>query len=113
MREELKATLARREFIRRAAAGTVIVAFGGGLYVISDDLTKEARAQGRGDGRSRVPPGQRVIDALKPMGGEPGEPSPGKFRLKVHGEVQAPYELDFAALLALGQVDLAVDVHCV
>jgi DMSO/TMAO reductase YedYZ molybdopterin-dependent catalytic subunit len=113
MREDLVATLARREFIRRAATGTVIMAFGGALYVVSDDLTKEARAQERGDGRPRLPPGQRVISALKPMGGEPGEPSPGKFRLKVHGEVQAAYELDFAALMAMAQVELAVDVHCV
>ena len=111
--DEWQARLARREFMRRAAAGTVIVAFGGGLYVISDDLTREARAQERGDGRPRVPPGQRVITALKPMGGEPGEPSPGKFRLKVHGEVEAPFELDFAGLLAMPQVELALDVHCV
>jgi len=113
MREHVFENLARREFIRRAAAGTVIVAFGGGLYFISDDLTREARAQERSDGRPRVPPGQRVISALKPMGGEPGDPSAAKLRLKVHGEVQAPFELDFAALLAIPQVELALDVHCV
>ena len=102
--DEWKARLARREFIRRAAAGTVIAAFGGGLYVLSDDLTREAQAQERGDGRKRVPPGQRVISSLKPMGGEPGEPSPATYRLKVHGEVQTPFELDFAGLLAMPQV---------
>jgi DMSO/TMAO reductase YedYZ molybdopterin-dependent catalytic subunit len=107
------ALIQRREFIRRAASGTMILAFGGGLYVLSDDLTREAQAQERGDGRRRVPPGQRVISALKPMGGEPGEPSQAKFRLKVHGEVQSPFELDFAALLAMPQVEPSVDVHCV
>jgi DMSO/TMAO reductase YedYZ molybdopterin-dependent catalytic subunit len=112
-KDALSTNLARREFIRRAAAGTVIVAFGGALYAISDDLTREAQAQERADGRPRVPPGQRVISALKPMGGDQGDPSPGKFRLKVHGEVEAPFELDFAGLLAMPQVELGADVHCV
>jgi DMSO/TMAO reductase YedYZ molybdopterin-dependent catalytic subunit len=111
--DDLKQRMERREFIRKATAGTVIVAFGGGLYVISDDLTRQAQAQQRSDGRPRVPPGQRVIGSLKPMGGEPGEPGQARFRLKVHGEVQAPFELDFAGLLAMTQVERALDVHCV
>ncbi len=110
---ELRAAIARRRFIQQAAAGTIIVAFGGGLFVIAEDLTRAAHAAPRTDGRPRVPPGQRLISALKPMGGEPGDPSLAKFRLKVHGEVESPFELDFASLLALPQVAQTCDVHCV
>lgn len=106
-------TIARREFLMRAASGTVITALAGGLYVISDDLTREAQAQTRDDGRARVPPGQRVIERLKPMGGVPGDPSRASFRLKVHGEVDDPFELDFAAMLKMGPVTRRSDVHCV
>jgi DMSO/TMAO reductase YedYZ molybdopterin-dependent catalytic subunit len=106
--------LARREFIKKAAAGTVLVALGGGLYrLASDDLTRQARAQKRTDGRPRLPPGQRVIKSLKPMGGSPGDPRSKNFRLKVHGLVDKPLELDYAALLALPQTEQYADVHCV
>jgi DMSO/TMAO reductase YedYZ molybdopterin-dependent catalytic subunit len=110
---EVCRSVARRDFILKAASGTVITALAGGLYVISDRLTGEARAQTRADGRVRVPPGQRVISALKPMGGVAGNPSRGGFRLKVHGEVDAPFEIDFRELLAMDVVDVVADVHCV
>lgn len=112
-KRELERLLARRRFIRDAAGGTLLVAFGGGLFVLADDLTRAARAETRSDGRPRLPPGQRVLSRLKPMGGDAGDPSPGAFRLKVHGEVEAPFSLSFAELLALPQRELAVDVHCV
>ncbi len=110
---ELTRLLARRRFIRQAAGGTLLVAFGGGLYALADDLTREARAETRPDGRPRLPPGQRVIQALKPMGGEVGDPRPSNFKLQVHGEVEAPFSLTFAELLALPQTTLTTDVHCV
>jgi DMSO/TMAO reductase YedYZ molybdopterin-dependent catalytic subunit len=47
------------------------------------------------------------------MGGEEGDPSPGNWRLRVYGEVDRPFELDFGALLAMPQVEQACDVHCV
>jgi len=109
---ELEKTLARRRFIQGAGAGTVVLAMGG-VYALSDTLTREAQAQTRGDGRPRLPPGQRVLRALRPMGGEPGEPSPSAYRLRVYGEVDAPFELGFAELLALAQIEQALDVHCV
>jgi DMSO/TMAO reductase YedYZ molybdopterin-dependent catalytic subunit len=102
----------RRHFIRLAASGTALAAFGG-LYLLSDELTREARAQTRADGKPRLPPGQRVLKAWKPMGGEPGDPSLEQFRLKVHGEVETPLTLTYADLLAMPQTALAVDVHCV
>lgn len=105
--------LARRRFIQRAAGGTALIAFGGGLYVLADDLTREAQAQSRKDGRRRLPPGQRVIERLKPMGGSAGDPRASEVRLRVHGEVEAPFTLDFAELTALPSVTAPSDVHCV
>ncbi len=113
-KHELLCLQTRRRFLQDAVAGTAIVAFGGGLWALGDDaLNQEARAQTREDGRRRLPPGQRVITALKPMGGEEGDPSFAAFRLRVHGEVDRPFELDFASLLRLPQVDQRSDVHCV
>ena len=104
--------LERRRLIRWAANGTALAVLGG-YYVISDDLTGVAQAQTRKDGRPRLPPGQRVLKAWKPMGGEPGDPSLEHFRLKVSGEVEAPYTLSYADLLAMPQTMQTVDVHCV
>jgi DMSO/TMAO reductase YedYZ molybdopterin-dependent catalytic subunit len=104
--------LERRRFIRLAAAGTAVAALGG-YYYLSDNLTRIAQAQTRGDGLPRLPPGQRVLKALKPMGGEPGDPSLERFTLRVYGEVEAPFTLSFAELVALPHSTQALDVHCV
>jgi len=111
---ELKAAWDRRQFIKTAAAGTVFMALGGALVrIAADDLTREARAEKLPDGRSRVPPGQKVIKALKPMGGDEGDGKVETFRLKVHGAVQKPFEVDYASLLKLPQAQRSIDVHCV
>jgi len=47
------------------------------------------------------------------MGGTEGDPSPGAFRLQVHGEVEQPFTIDLAELLKMPQVDQTCDVHCV
>ena len=104
--------LERRRFIRLAASGTALAVLGG-YYHLSDELTRVAHAQTLKDGRPRLPPGQRVLKAWKPMGGEPGDPSLEHFRLRIYGEVEAPYTLTFPELLAMPQTALAVDVHCV
>lgn len=109
---ELARSLERRHFLRFAAAGTVLTALGGGTWVLAQPEDPRGK-QKRPDGRARLPPGQRILDALKPMGGEPGDPSPSGFRLKVHGDVEAPFEVDFAGLLEMPQTDLTCDVHCV
>ena len=109
---ELQRSIERRHFLRMAATGTVLAALGGGTYVLASPDDPRAKEK-RKDGRPRLPPGQRIIDALKPMGGDPGDPSPSAFRLKVYGEVEAPVDLDFAALLALPQTEQLCDVHCV
>jgi DMSO/TMAO reductase YedYZ molybdopterin-dependent catalytic subunit len=109
---ELQESLERRRFIKTAAAGTLVIAFGGGTYVLAQDSDPRAK-QIRPDGRVRLPPGQRILDALKPMGGDPGDPNPANFRLRVHGEVDSPLDLDFAALRALPVSEQTCDVHCV
>lgn len=102
----------RRVFVRQAAAGTAIAVLGG-LYFFNDALTREARAQTRGDGRPRLPPGQRVIEQLKPMGGVAGNSDPSQLALRLSGEVDKPLSLSFKELLAMPTVELTVDVHCV
>lgn len=101
----------RRRFIQGAVAGTTLVALGGALYRLLDPSL--AQAAERDDGRPRVPPGQRVIERLRPMGGEEGDPGASKFSLKIHGEVDSPFTLSFKDLLALPNVTQKADVHCV
>ena len=100
-----------RRFLTTAAAGTVVVALGGGSYVLASGDPRESEK--RPDGRARLPPGQRLIHALKPMGGTPGETNPARWSLRVTGEVEAPFTLQFAELLAMPQLEQTCDVHCV
>lgn len=101
-------SIQRRRFLQTAGQGVALFVLGG-VYTFAD----EAKAEKRSDGRDRVPPGQRVITALKPMGGDPGDPSKSKYRLRVHGEVGTELDLDFRALLGMKQVTQDLDVHCV
>lgn len=112
--KDLSKRLERREFIKRAGAGTLIVALGGGLYRLAgDDLTRKAQAEVRSDGKKRLPPGQKVLESLRPMGGEPGSSKTREFRLRVYGEVEKEFTLDFDALLKMDQQKKSADVHCV
>lgn len=114
MSDDVLKSMRRREFIRTAAVGTIFVGVGGALLrLAADDLTKEARAEKRPDGRAVLPPGQRVIEYLRPMGGEEGDGEVKSFRLKVHGAVKKPFEVDYRGLLKLPQVTKSADVHCV
>ena len=97
----LQGLRSRRQFVREAAAGTTIAVLGG-LYYFSSPAFGESEGGSRSDGRPRVPPGQRVLESLKPMGGEPGSSLRKDFRLVVSGEVEQPFELDFAQLVAVG-----------
>lgn len=107
-----EAKLRRRRFLLYGAGSAVAVA--GGWHLLRNNAaTNAARAEKLDDGRARLPPGQRVISYLKPMGGEPGSPKPSEYKLRVHGAVDRPFELDFRQLLALKQREFEVDVHCV
>lgn len=111
---ELREKWDRRNFIKTAAAGTALMAVGGALArLAADDLTKMARAEKRPDGRPRLPPGQRVIENLRPMGGDEGDGDIKTFKLKVHGLVKKPFEVNYEGLLKLPQVEKSADVHCV
>lgn len=115
MADPVDTLIERRSFLQKALAGTLVVGLGGALWQLaSDDLTKKARAETRPDGKPRLPPGQRVIQRLKPMGGEPGNPAPRAFRLRVHGAVESPFDIDFRELLASAdKATVSADVHCV
>ena len=111
---ELARAWDRRQFVKSAAVGTALMALGGAFARIAGaDLTRAARAEARPDGRNRLPPGQRMLEALRPMGGDEGDTDPRSFRLRVHGLVKQPFELDYAALLKLPQTERRADVHCV
>jgi DMSO/TMAO reductase YedYZ molybdopterin-dependent catalytic subunit len=104
----------RRSFIKQLAAGATVVALGGALYEVSDEkMEREARAQKHPDGRPRLPPGQRLIRALRPMGGVPYEGTHADWRLRIHGEVDRELTLTFDQLLQLPQTEQLSDVHCV
>jgi DMSO/TMAO reductase YedYZ molybdopterin-dependent catalytic subunit len=104
----------RRTFLKQLGAGAAVLAFGNGLFrLVGSDIERQARASKRLDGRPRLPPGQRLLTALRPMGGFPGDPDPSAFQLYVHGEVERPLTLDFAKLLTLAQTEQLSDVHCV
>jgi len=103
----------RRTFLA-ALAGTSVAFLGGIGYVLADAHEFEKIANElRPDGRKRLPPNQYPLERLRPMGGTEGDASLKDYRLKVHGEVEKPFELDFAALLAMPQAALVCDVHCV
>lgn len=111
---ELKRSWDRRQFVKSAVAGTAFIALGGALVRLAgDDMSRQARAEKRPDGRVRLPPGQRVIEQLRPMGGDEGTGDVRTFRLRVHGLVKSPFEVDYAGLLKLPQVQKEADVHCV
>ncbi len=103
----------RRTFLRVLTAGTVLSVLGAAYVVVDDRATRAARKMKLADGRPRLPPSQSLIQRLRPMGGQEGDPSPSAFKLKVHGAVDNPFDLDFAGLLAMPQVNQTCDVHCV
>ncbi len=104
----------RRSFLKSAAAGTAVIALGGALFrLAADDLSRKAAAETRKDGKPRLPPGQRVIEQLRDMGGDEGDGDVKSFRLRVHGAVKTELDLDYGALLKLPQAEVTSDVHCV
>jgi DMSO/TMAO reductase YedYZ molybdopterin-dependent catalytic subunit len=111
---QLQSNWDRRQFIKNAAVGTGLLALGGGLFkLLGNEEASAAAAELRPDGRTRLPPGQRVLEKLKPMGGDEGDGDVKTFSLTVHGAVKKPFTVDYAGLLKLPQVERIADVHCV
>ena len=111
-RAEIERIEARRTFLKGAAAGTLVMAFGGAAFAVAADDDPRLGTN-RPDGRPRLPPGQRLLSALRPMGGEPGDPSAAAWRCRIHGDCDRPTTIDFATLLRMPQTSLRADVHCV
>jgi DMSO/TMAO reductase YedYZ molybdopterin-dependent catalytic subunit len=65
--------------------------------------------------RPRVPPGQIRTDRWPVLhaGTIPADPTPERWTLSVHGEVERPTTLSFQDLLALPQQEITCDIHCV
>ena len=70
----------------------------------------------RGDRKSRTPPGQ-VLTSKWPVlhhGSVPEvDPRHPRWRLRVFGQCDAPYELTYDEIRAMPAVDVACDMHCV
>ncbi|MBW2411553.1 MAG: molybdopterin-dependent oxidoreductase [Deltaproteobacteria bacterium] len=110
---ESQKKLTRREFM--AAAGGTVVSIGlPGVFIKMMDSDHRAYAgELRPDGRPRVPPGQHAVKRIRDMGGTRPEGKPADWKLQIHGEVQKPMTLSLKDFMALQQVDLICDVHCV
>ena len=72
---------------------------------------KENRVVRTGD---RLPPGQHEVDSFPvlDLGVKPQVPQ-SDWRLKIHGHVETPVTLDWAAFMALPQFTDVSDFHCV
>ena len=105
--------ISRRAFL--AAAGGTIVSIGlpGVLIKLSDAEQRALAADTRPDGRPRLPPGQQAVEKIPDMGGTPGTATVANWSLRVHGEVEKPVVLSYQELLALDQVHIICDIHCV
>jgi DMSO/TMAO reductase YedYZ molybdopterin-dependent catalytic subunit len=68
----------------------------------------------RPDGRDRLPPGQYLTKKWPVLSYERTPKfDPEKYRFKVWGLVEEPFELTWQELLALPRVQLTSDFHCV
>ena len=105
--------ISRRTFL--AAAGGSVVGIGlPGTFVKLPGLEQLAlAAQTRTDGRPRIPPGQEAVKKILDLGGTPGTATVDSVTLRIRGEVEKPLLISYPELLALEQVQLACDVHCV
>jgi len=109
-----KDTLFSRRVFLTAAAGVVTgIGLPGLFATVSQARQESLAAELRKDGRPRLPPGQIAVEKIEDMGGIPGPSDPGEFRLRVHGEVEKPYAIDFPELMQFKQMDITCDVHCV
>ncbi|WP_319583982.1 molybdopterin-dependent oxidoreductase [uncultured Pseudodesulfovibrio sp.] len=105
--------LSRRVFLAVAAGTVVSIGLPGVFATVGAARQQELVEALRPDGRLRVPPGQTAIEHIEDMGGKPGSPQPEDFKLRVHGEVEQPFTLDYEGLMAFAQQDFTCDVHCV
>jgi DMSO/TMAO reductase YedYZ molybdopterin-dependent catalytic subunit len=110
---KMQKKMTRREFM--AAAGGTVVGIGlpGRFTKLLDAENSAFAAQLRPDGRPRIPPGQHAVKEIRDMGGAGRTEDIKNWKLQISGEVEKPVTLSLEQLLALEQVDLTCDVHCV
>ncbi|MEW6185190.1 MAG: molybdopterin-dependent oxidoreductase [Thermodesulfobacteriota bacterium] len=105
--------LSRRNFLL-GAGGTIITIGLPGVFVkLMDSEQLALAAQIRPDGKPRLPPGQLAVKRIRDMGGKPGQVTMDTFTLQIKGEVEKPLKLSYKDLVAMDQVQLTCDVHCV
>ena len=105
--------ISRRTFLAAAGGTMVTIGLPGNFVKLFDFEQQALAAQTRPDGKPRIPPGQEVVKKILDMGGVPGKATVDDFRLHVKGEMEKPLVLSYKDLLALEQVQLTCDVHCV
>ncbi len=105
--------LTRREFMASAGGSIVSIGLPGMFYKLMESENRAVAAQLRPDGRPRIPPGQHAVKALPVMGGGQKDGNVADWRLEIKGEVENPMVLQLPDLMALNQIDLTCDVHCV
>jgi DMSO/TMAO reductase YedYZ molybdopterin-dependent catalytic subunit len=64
---------------------------------------------------SGLPPGQILTKGWPVLhaGGVPADLTAANWTLRLHGDMDAPQTLTYAALLALPQLEITCDIHCV
>lgn len=105
--------LTRREFMATAGGTIVSIGLPGVFYKLMDSENRALAAQLRPDGRPRIPPGQHAVKALPSMGGSWENENLSDWHLEIQGEVEHPMVLKLSDVMALKQIDLTCDVHCV
>lgn len=105
--------ISRRSFLA-ATSGTIIsIGLPGAFIKLADAKQRDLTAETRPDGRPRLPPGQSAVEKILNMGGKPGTATIEDWSLRIHGEVEKPVVLSYKELLALDQVNITCDIHCV
>ena len=105
--------ISRRTFLATGGGTVVGIGLPGTFMKLLAFEQQALAAQTRPDGRPRIPPGQEVIKKILDMGGSPGTATADNFTLRISGEVEKPLVFSYQELLALEQVQLTCDVHCV
>ena len=105
--------ISRRAFLAAAGGALATVGLPGVFTRLSNSEQLALAAEIRPDGRPRLPPGQLAVKSIQPMGGTPGTSTVADWSMRVYGEVERPAKISYKELLALEQVHLTCDIHCV
>ena len=105
--------ITRREFMATAGGTVVSIGLPGAFVKLMDSDNRAMAAQLRPDGKPRIPPGQHAVKALPNMGSQQGDMNVSEWQLQITGDVEKPMTLNISELMALKQIDLTCDVHCV